>query len=69
MHEDARLHVSARSLRPTGDVSESFEQGVLHEEDVESRYCLRGVRVGEAWMSHTRDEDSDVVDVTHVSQR
>ena len=34
----------------TVDGFESFEQGVLvvHEEDVESRYGLRGVRVGEA---------------------
>ena len=78
----------------TVDCSESFEQGVLvHEEDVESRHGLRGVRVGEA--SHPGpprrrisrqvegrdviprmhfngatqvDEDSDVADVSHVSQ-
>ena len=61
-------------------VSRFFEQGVLvvHKEDVESRYGLRGVRVGEAshpgpprWPYRTTqvDEDSDVVDVAHVLQR
>ena len=94
-----RLHTW--SLRPAGGMPPSmlsrvFEQGVLvvHEEDVESRYGLRGMIIGEAsrpgpprrHISRTIegkdviprmhptgatqvDEDSDAVDVTHVSQR
>ena len=60
------LEFATSTRNATVDGFESFEQGVLvvHEEDVESRHGLRGVRVREA--SHPGPPDGTFRDRSKV---